>query len=187
MKAQEVIEKIKVMLGVEVKKHNFQATKTLVDGTEVYVEGEFAIGEALFVITEEGLIPAPEGDHETNDGFKVSVDAAGIITAIEPLEGEELKQVEEVKAEDYVEDKPEDMVIVEEVSTDELINAIVESIKPLMDEIVEMKKELGKYKEKMEQFSKAPAGEPIKANVVKDEFESPFQRRLKLLTEKRSV
>jgi hypothetical protein len=50
-----------------------------------------------------------------------------------------------------------------------------------------MKKELGKYKEKMEQFSKAPAGEPIKANVVKDEFESPFQRRLKLLTEKRSV
>jgi hypothetical protein len=188
MKANEVIEKIKVMLGVEMKKHQFQATKTLVDGTEVYVEGEFAVGEALFVITEEGLIAAPQGDHETSDGFIVSVDDAGIITAIEPKEGEELPQVEEVEAnEDYEDEKPDDMVIINETTENELVEAVVEAIKPLIDEIVEMKKELGKYKEKMEKFSKEPAAEPIKSERI-GEYESAFQKRLKILTEnKKSV
>ena len=188
MKANEVIEKIKVMLGVEMKKHQFQATKTLVDGTEVYVEGEFAIGEALFVITEEGLIPAPQGNHETSDGLIVSVDEAGIITTIEPVGGEELPQVEEVEAEEVVvEEEVDDMVIVNETTENELVNAVVEAIKPLIDEIVEMKKELGKYKEKMEKFSKEPAGEPIKSNKI-EEYESAFQKRLKMLTEsKKSV
>jgi hypothetical protein len=190
MKANEVIEKIKVMLGVELKKHQFEATKTLVDGTtEVYVEGEFTTGEALFVITEEGLIPAPQGSHETNDGFKVEVDDKGIITSIEPVEGEPLPQIEEVEAnEHYDDEKPEDMVIINETTENELVNAVVEAIKPLIDEIVEMKKELGKYKEKMEKFSKEPASNPIKANEAKDEFESPFQKRLRILTEnKKSV
>lgn len=183
MKKQDVIEKIKVMLGVEVKKLQFEATKTLVDGTEVYVEGEFAIGEALFVITEEGLVPAPEGIHETNDGFNVSVDVAGIITAIEPIGGEELPQPEEVAAEEVVEDKPEDMVIINDTTEAEIVEAIVEAIKPLLDEMTEMKKKMKDYEEKMEKFSKSPAGEPIKSQSIKEDFESPFQKRLKILTD----
>lgn len=186
MKATEVINQIKVMLGVEMKKHSFEATKTLVDGTEVYVESEFAIGEALFMITEEGLIQAPEGQHETNDGFIVSVDGAGIITSIEPVGGEELPQVEEVENQEVVvkEDDVDDMVIVNETTENELVNAVVEAIKPLIDEITEMKKDMKKYKEKLEKFSKEPAADPIKSNVL-DEYESPFQRRMKLLTEKK--
>jgi hypothetical protein len=185
MKAQEVIEKIRIMLGVEVKKQEFQTSKTLVDGTEVYVEGEFAIGEALFVITDEGLVPAPEGTHETSDGFIVNVDAAGIITSIEPIEGEELKQVEVEAEEVETADETGDMVIIDDITSEQLVNAVVEAIKPLMEEITEMKKQLKDYKQKMEQFSKSPAGEPIKVNSVKEDFESPFQRKLKLLTELR--
>lgn len=187
MKATEVIEKIKVMLGVEVKKHSFQATNTLIDGTEVYAE-VFAVGEALFVITEEGLIPAPEGQHETVDGFIVSVDAAGVITAIEPKEGEELKQIEEPeKVEEVKAEEEGNMVIIDETTENELVNAVVEAIKPLIEEITELKKDMKKYKEKMEQFSKEPATEPIISNNV-EKYESAFQRRMKILTEnKKSV
>jgi hypothetical protein len=174
MKSSEVIEKIKVMLGMEVKKLKFETKKTLVDGTEVYSEGEIAIGEALFVITEDGLVQAPEGTHETTDGFTVVVDANGVITSIEPVNGEELEQPKEEVVENAVEN----------VITEEIVGAIVQALQPMIEEMKEIKKTLGNYKEKMEKLSKEPAGNPVVlGKEVAQNEDKVFTRRMELLKE----
>jgi len=73
MTAQEALYKIRVMLGVEDTNEEVSletetnseevklAEATLVDGTKVKTEGEFEVGKQLFVVTEEGDIPAPRG------------------------------------------------------------------------------------------------------------------------------
>lgn len=181
MKSSEVIEKIKVMLGIEVKKLQFETKKTLKDGTEVYTEGELAIGEKLFVITEDGLVQAPTGSHETEDGFMVVVDDNGVITSIEPVNGEELAQPKEGEAEAAQENLEDEPVMVNE----EIVNAVIEALAPLMEEMKEIRKEMGNYKEKMEKLSKLPAGNPVIGAAEKDlsAEEKTFSRRLELLKE----
>jgi len=58
---------------------------TLADGTKIETdeEGDFQVGQKLFVVTEGGdKTAAPEGMHTTDSGIAVTVDAAGIITGV---------------------------------------------------------------------------------------------------------
>ena len=72
MTVENAISKLRVMLGAAtqevVKVENKFAEATLVDGTEVYTEGELQAGAILFVRAGEGASEdpfAPEGKHET--------------------------------------------------------------------------------------------------------------------------
>lgn len=177
MNKNDVLEKLKLMLFGEEKpnNHSFSATKVLEDGTELYTEGEFVVGEKVQVITEEGLVDAPSGEHKTNDGFIVSVDENSVIVEIKPQE-EELPQPEQMEG------NPEDMVIVNETTENELVEAIVEAIKPLMEEIVELKKQFSEQKETIEKLSKSPAGNPIKFSEESG-TKSTFEKRLEILSQ----
>jgi len=67
---------------------------TLEDGTIIEIEGELAEGVAVFVVTEEGNIEAPDATHVLSDGTKVTT-VNGIITTIEQAgeeQSEELMQ-----------------------------------------------------------------------------------------------
>jgi hypothetical protein len=84
MNATEAINNIVKMLGLQFKKETFKST-FLVDGTtEVTnnMEDDFQVGQTLYVVKESTLAPAPEGSHETRDGFIVSVDSESTIIAI---------------------------------------------------------------------------------------------------------
>ena len=84
MNATEAINNIVKMLGLQFKKETFKST-FLVDGnTEVTnnMEEDFQVGQTLYVVKESTLAPAPEGSHETRDGFIVSVDSESTIIAI---------------------------------------------------------------------------------------------------------
>ena len=68
---------------------------TLVDGTIVVFDGdELNVGSMLSVKTEEGVIPAPDGVHETTDGLLVTT-KDGVVELIE----EKTMPVEEVEVE----------------------------------------------------------------------------------------
>lgn len=68
---------------------------TLVDGTIVVFDGdELNVGSMLSVKTEEGVIPAPDGVHETTDGLLVTT-KDGVVELIE----EKTEPVEEVEVE----------------------------------------------------------------------------------------
>jgi hypothetical protein len=105
MNALDAIKQIRIMLGVDqvVETAAIQMAKaTLVDGTEVEVEGDFEVGKQLSVLTAEGPIPAPEGVHETTEGLVVTVDAQGVITNIEEKEVEEAPAESTELSEDFV-------------------------------------------------------------------------------------
>jgi len=86
----------------------------LADGTIVAWQGELAEGTALFVVTEEGQTPAPDGRHELSDGSYVTT-AEGVITEIESASAEEA---------------PEEMAAVEvpQVNAEEIAAQVMEAM-----------------------------------------------------------
>ena len=156
MTAQEALYKIRVMLGVEDTNEEVSletetdseevqlAEATLVDGTVVKTEGEFEVGKQLFVVTEEGDIPAPEGLHETTEGIIVGVDAEGIIVSIEEPAEEEV----------VVEEKEE--------FGEDLVNQIVGALSPKLDDL---QNQINSIKGEFHEFRDGPATDRIKTNI----------------------
>jgi hypothetical protein len=156
MTAQEALYKIRVMLGVEDTNEEVAletetdteevklAETTLVDGTVVKTEGEFEVGKQLFVVTDEGDIPAPEGLHETSEGVIIGVDAEGIIVSIE--------------------EPAEEEVVVEESEqfSDDVINKIVGALSPKFDDL---QNQINTIKGEFSEFKDGPATERIKNNL----------------------
>jgi DNA-binding protein YbaB len=71
----------------------------LVDGNVVSIEGEFVVGAKIYLVTPEGLVPAPNGEHTAEDGTVVTV-MDGVITEIEVETAPELMgEVDKLKTE----------------------------------------------------------------------------------------
>ena len=165
MNANEAINKIKLMLGLneettpaipEPTIENVElAESTLVDGTIVRVDGEFEPGKSIFVVTEEGDVPAPDGAHETTDGLIVTTEG-GVIVSIEE------KAAEEAPAE-------EETVVVEEASaefSEDFVNSIVDTLKPALEQIDALRNEIASLKSQFNAFSEAPATKKITNNLA---------------------
>ena len=164
MNANEAINKIKLMLGLneettpaipEPTVENVElAEATLVDGTVVRVDGEFEVGKALVVVTEEGDVPAPDGAHETTDGYIVTTEG-GVIVSIEEKAAEEAPAEEEV--------------VVEEASaefSEDFVNSIVDTLKPALAQIDALRNEIASLKSEFNKFSEAPATKKITNNLA---------------------
>ena len=59
-------------------------------------DGELEAGKEIYVITEDGDIAAPDGDHDLEGGITISVEG-GVISAIAETEVEEVEASEEVE------------------------------------------------------------------------------------------
>ena len=83
MNATQAIDNIIKLLGLQFKKETFNST-FLADGTEVTnnADGEFEVGQTLYIVKESTLAPAPEGSHETREGLVLTVDSESTIIAI---------------------------------------------------------------------------------------------------------
>ncbi len=187
MNVNDVIGKLKVMLSTEVVETKM-AEATLVDGTEVYTEGELEAGAILFVRAGEGVSEdpmAPSGVHETTDGLLVTVGENGEITSIEEksAEVEAEKKEEEVKIEMEEDEDIKIEVKEKDFDMDELVEAIVEIVKPQGEVIEELKKELNLLKERFNTVAGEPAAKPVRNTfsenkVIRDEM---FAKRMDAL------
>ena len=184
MNVNQVITKLKVMLGAEeeVIIKEKMAEATLIDGTEVYTEGELQAGAILYVRAGEGEADptAPEGMHETTDGIIVSVGESGEITNVEEKGSEET--VEE--AEESFEEEEVKVDVKEDFDMEGLVEAIAEMIKPQTEVIEELKKELSVLKERFEVVANEPAAAKVSKNTFKEvlaDKESKTIARLELL------
>lgn len=163
MTVNDVLSKLRVMLAANqdvVTRAKF-ADAVLVDGTEVYTEGELAIGAILYVKVEEGDAPfAPEGMHETSEGALITVGANGEIVDIQEAAAEAVVEetMEEVGVEVEVPaDAPEALV-----ATEELLNGIAELITPFTEEIATLTEEVTALKARFNKVAGAPAAKPIR-------------------------
>ena len=171
MKFKETINQIKTILGLEVK----LTQETLVDGT--FVEAEvYEAGYPLFIVVESELSPAPEGDYELENGTKLTVDANGIISAVE-VPGEEEAPAEEAPAEEA----PVDAALMEEKFS-KAFGEILLAMETLSTEISTVKAELASVKEQYTKLAAEPAGVTVPA-VTKNREEdfSKLDARLALI------
>jgi len=174
MNVNEAISKLRVMLGAptdtvvkmeeEVIKEETKikmAEATLIDGTEVYTEGEIQAGAILFVRAGEGASEdpfAPAGKHETTSGLIITVGESGEITNVEKGGSEETVR----EAEDTFEEIEEKKEVIKEFDAEGLLDALMEALKPYTDEVKEMKEKLTVLSERFEAVADEPAGKKVR-------------------------
>jgi len=154
---------------VDATKQSFGEIKTA-DGelTLVYEGDALAQGLAVFVVTADGQVPAPDGEHALEGGVTI-VTMDGKIEAIketapteEALVGQEMQEEmtpAEAVAEEVVDEVSEEVAsVVEEAISEEVIAAVTEAVAGAVGEMMK------KYEEKMaaleakfDSFSSAPA------------------------------
>jgi hypothetical protein len=147
MEAQEAIKRIKIALGMEKPEQEFKEAK-LADGVTIVTWDGELLGADLMVVSEEGKIPAPDGDHTLESGEIVTV-ADGKVINITPAKEEE-EEIEIELAED-----PE--VEAEIESEDYDMKSVVSMLKECMTKIEMLEKKMGetKMEEKVEEAMSA--------------------------------
>jgi hypothetical protein len=189
MTVENAISKLRVMLGADTETvtvvENSFAEATLVDGTEVYTEGELQDGAILFVRAGEGASEdpfAPAGKHETTDGKLITVGENGEISSIEDM-GAEVEASEEKKEEVKMEEEEIEIEEKKEFDVEGMLEGIATMLEPYTDEIKELKKELSLLQERFNVVADEPATKPVRNNFskAKQEAESTLATRMDAL------
>jgi hypothetical protein len=145
------------------------------------VDSEFVEGAEVFVVTEEGLIPAPDGEHLLDDGRTIIVSGGSITEVVAAEEMKEDDEEEEMKKDDDEEEKKmeEEDVNVEDEDFGYRIKKMEETILDMQEVITEL---LSAYKNvnnfskevevKIDEFIKnTPAEQHFEE--LKSEYKSP--------------
>ena len=157
-------ELVKKHFGL-IEKQSFMEIKTADGALTLEYDGEaLAEGLAIFVKTEDGNLPAPDGQHMLEGGITITTKDGKIETILETT-----MAVADVVEEKMAEETPEEVVadVVEEVISEEVIKAVTEAVSDVVGEMMKkMEETMAKQNEKMtaleskfNSFSAAPAAE----------------------------
>ena len=155
MKATEILNKIKGIVGVELAEETVNLAEMKLENGTVLVAEEFKAGEAIFIKSEEEQIALPVGEYKLENDMILIVKEEGLISEIKEVEAEkEEEEKEEVEAADHKDEEKEEMRYV----TKEEFNKAVDEIKAMIDE-------MGKHKDEM---SEETATEEVKEEVKEE-------------------
>jgi len=183
-----VVDSIEETFNEETAEMSFGEIKSA-DGelTLAYEGEELAQGLPIFVVTGEGNIPAPDGEHALEGGITI-VTADGKIEAITKTEeGEvDVELPAEVEAEEHeekmAEEVEEEAMEEEEDMMDEkeeIIVALADVVKEMMEELEEkMTKKMNEMEEKYSAFASAPASKKtLPSQFKKESAEENFNHK----------
>ena len=155
MKATEILNKIKGIVGVELAEESVNLAEMKLENGTVLVAEEFKAGEAIFIKSEEEQIALPVGEYKLENEMVLVVKEEGLISEIKEVEAEkEEEEKEEVEAADHKDEEKEEMRYV----TKEEFNKAVDEIKAMIDK-------MGKHKDEM---SEETATEEVKKEVKEE-------------------
>ena len=171
MKANDILNKIKNIVGVELSEEKVELAEMSLKNGTVLVSEEFAKGNAIFIKSEDGEMALPVGEYELEDGRTLFVVEEGIIDSIGEAAAEE---AEEELSEETVTEETVETELEEEEEKEEMKYVTKEEFALAMDELKSMIEKMG-YKDKEEEMSKeevvetkeelsAETVEPIKHN-----------------------
>ena len=175
MKANDILNKIKNIVGVELSEEKVELAEISLKNGTLLVSEEFTKGNAVFIKSEDGEMALPVGEYELEDGRTLFVVEEGIIDSIGEAAAEKAEEelsentVEETVTEETVETELE-----EEEEKEEMKYVTKEEFALAMDELKSMIEKMS-YKDKEEEMSKeevvktkeelsAETVEPIKHN-----------------------
>jgi len=171
MKSNEMLNQVKILLGIEVKLEQMK----LENGTVLEAE-KFEAGNEIFIVTEDERIALPIGEYELENGMVLVIEEEGLIKEVKSSESEEAPEVE-VEVEAEKEEKEEMGYATKEELAE--VKSMIEEIKAMLEpkkeeEMSEVKEELSSElpKEVLAELSQ-PAVEPINTNaeVVKQKVQ----------------
>ena len=168
MKATEMLNKVKDLLGVELSEEVKLEQMKLENGTVLEAEA-FEKDNEVFIVTEDEKVPVPSGEYQMEDG-KILVVEEGLISEIKEME----EEVEEEEATSEEEEMKEEVY----ASKDEVseLKAIIEDLKAKLElkdqetaeeiglAMTTMLSEQEKVEEAVKEELSQPAAEPIKHN-----------------------
>ena len=148
-----------------IEKQSFMTIKTADGALTLSYDGEaLAEGLAIFVVTEDGNVAAPDGELMLEGGVTIRTKDGKIEAIMETT-----MAVADVVEEKMAEETPEEVVadVVEEVISEEVIKAVTEAVSDVVGEMMKkMEETMAKQNEKMtaleskfNSFSAAPAAE----------------------------
>ena len=146
MKATEILNKIKGIVGVELAEESVNLAEMKLENGTVLVAEEFKAGEAIFIKSEEEQIALPVGEYKLENEMILVVKEEGLISEIKEVEAAKLEKEEEKEEMRYV-------------TKEEFTKAV--------DEIKAMIEEMGKEKEEM---SEETATEEVKEELQETEL-----------------
>ena len=175
MKEKSILNKVRTLLGMEVKLEMMK----LIDGTTVLEAEMFEADNEVFIITEdEQRIPLPIGEYELENAMILVVVEEGIISEVKEATTEE--EVAEPEAEAEVEVEAEKSVnpiakkVIESVSKETFFSAEIEELKK---EIEELKTQLSAQTNEVATEEVAPVelAEEVKPISFNPENEKPVE------------
>ena len=158
MNSKEVIQEIRSLLGFSEETEVAMASAMLVDGTEIQWEGELAVGVAVFVVTNEGLIPAPDATHEVEGGMLVTTEGGLVTEIVEPAAEVEVEAAEFATMEAF------------ETAIAELKSAIADlnsKMEKYGEKFATQSEAVMKAVDLVEAIAELPSAEPVKKEEVK--------------------
>lgn len=155
MKEKTILNKVKALLGLEVKLEQMK----LADGVTVIQADMFEPeAEVMIVTTDEQMIPLPIGEYELEDGRMLIVTVEGVIAEIkEPMAEEETTQeqpVAEVPVEASKEPTPSAKKVVE--TTTKEMHFSAEEKAELEDKVKSLELKLAELEAKPITFNPEP-------------------------------
>ena len=147
MKANDILNKIKNIVGVELSEEKVELAEMSLKNGTVLVSEEFAKGNAIFIKSEDGEMALPVGEYELEDGRTLFVVEEGIIDSIGEAAAEE---AEEELSEETVTEETVETELEEEEEKEEMKYVTKEEFALAMDELKSMIEKMG-YKDKEEE------------------------------------
>lgn len=183
MKAQEILNKIKEVVGIELSEEvSVQLEEIKLDNGTILVAEKFESGQSVFIKSEDDEnIALPVGEYALEDGRKLMVKKEGLIDAIGEVEVKEEEEVEASEETATEEEKVEETELEEEevameYVTKEEFSKAMEEIKGMIENMSkeEMKEEI--VEDVKEELS-AEVAEPVVHNPeAKSETKSFFNK-----------
>ena len=171
MKAQEILNKIKEVVGIELSEEvSVQLEEIKLENGTILEAEKFESGQSVFIKTEEENIALPVGEYKLEDGRSLMVKEEGLIDKImDKVEEKEEVQASEETVENTEMEEHEDKKEKEEkeemeyVTKEEFAKA-VEEIKAMIEAMDHKKKEEEKMSEETKEELSAEVAEPIVHN-----------------------
>jgi hypothetical protein len=136
----------------------------LEDGTMVRVDGDLVAGTPVFVVTEEGMLPAPDGQHTVPEVGVITTEGGKIVEVGDLPAGEPVVEEEVAAQEVEIEVAPEGEAAESEI--DARISALEAKLDEIMSKLagaMEANKErFDQLDAEVQKMSKVPTAEPRK-------------------------
>ena len=178
MNTKETLNKVRTLLGIEVKLEQMTLDNGAVLEAEVFEQGA-----EVFVVADEERVPATVGEHKAEGDVVIVIEEEGVISEIKKEESEEEEapaQEEEVVEEEMSTEAATPKKVVESVSKETFFS----EIEKLRNEINELKLSKVEVKEVEEVSVELSSDEDVKG-ITHTPENKPQERELHLFSQNR--